>query len=68
VDNGHDEAAYIFGILTIEYNNPLVEVEKALLHIDMFSTPPLSDRTIREWIHLVRWKIVIMLKRYEELG
>jgi hypothetical protein len=60
--------AYILGILTVEYNNLLVEVKEALLHVDKFSTPPLSDRMIREWIHSVCWKIVIMLKRYEELG
>jgi hypothetical protein len=60
--------AYIFGILTIEYNNLPVEVEEAQLHVDKFSTPPLSDQTIREWIHSVHWKTVIMLKRYEKLG
>jgi hypothetical protein len=67
-NNRHDEATNIFGILMIEYNNSPVEVEEALLHIGKFSTPPLSDRMIREWISLVRWKIVIMLKRYEKLG
>jgi hypothetical protein len=68
VDNEHDEAAYIFGILTIEYNKLPVEVEDALLHIDKISTPPLSDQTIREWICPVHWKTVITFKRYEELG
>jgi hypothetical protein len=38
--------AYIFGILTIEYNNAPVEVEDAQLHIDKFSTLSLSDQTI----------------------
>jgi hypothetical protein len=52
----------------IEYNNSPVEVEEALLHIDKFSTPSLSDQTIREWIRSVHWKTVITLKRYEELG
>jgi hypothetical protein len=28
-DNKHDEAAYMFGIFTIEYNNSPVEVEEA---------------------------------------
>jgi hypothetical protein len=68
VDNEHDKAAYIFGILTIEYNNSPVDVEEALLHVDKFSMPPLSDRMIREWIRSMHWKTVVMLKRYEELG
>jgi hypothetical protein len=59
---------YIFGILTIEYNNSLLEVKEALLHIDKFSTSSLSDRMIRVWIRSVHWKTVITLKRYEELG
>jgi hypothetical protein len=67
-DNGHDEAAYIFGILMIEYNNLLVEVKKALLHVDKFSMPSLSDRMNQEWICSVRWKTFIALKRYQELG
>jgi hypothetical protein len=45
VDNGHNEAAYIFGILTIEYNNSPVEVKEALLHVDKFITPSLSNQT-----------------------
>jgi hypothetical protein len=45
-DNGHDEAAYIFGILRIEYNNSSVEVEEALVHVDKFITPSLANRTI----------------------
>jgi hypothetical protein len=68
VDNGHDEAVYIFAILMIVYNNSLVEVEEAMLHVDKFITSSLSDRTIREWICLMRWKTVVMLLRYEELG
>jgi hypothetical protein len=68
VDNEHDKAAYIFGILTIEYNNSPVDVEEALLHVDKFSMPPLSNRMIREWIRSMHWKTVVMLKRYEELG
>jgi hypothetical protein len=51
----------------IEYKNSPVEVEEALLHIIKYSMSPLSDRMIREWIRSVRWKNVIMLKRYEEL-
>jgi hypothetical protein len=67
VDNRHDEPAYIFGIITIEYNNSPVEVEEALLHVDKFSTPSLYVQMIREWIRSVRWKTVITLLRYEEL-
>jgi hypothetical protein len=66
--NGYDKMTYIFGIFMIEYTNSPVEVEEALLHVDMFSTSPLSDRTIREWIRSVHWKTVSTLKRYEELG
>jgi hypothetical protein len=66
-DNGHNEEAYIFGILTIEYNNSPVEVEEALLHVDKFITPSLSDQTIQEWIHSMHWKTVVTLLRYEEL-
>jgi hypothetical protein len=68
VNNRHDEAAYIFGIVTIEYNNLPVEVKEALLHVNKFITPSLSNWTIRERIHSVRWKAVITLLRYEELG
>jgi hypothetical protein len=67
-DNGHDKAAYIFGILTIKYNNSPVEVEEALVHVEKFIMPSLADWTIQEWIHLVRWKAVLTLLRYEELG
>jgi hypothetical protein len=45
-DNGHDEAAYMFGLLMIEYNNPLVEVEEALVHMDKFITLSLADPAI----------------------
>jgi hypothetical protein len=41
---GHDEAVYLFGILTIENNNSPVEVEEALVHVDKFITPSLSDQ------------------------
>jgi hypothetical protein len=47
-DNRHDKAAYIFGILTIEYNNSPMKVEEALLYVDKFITLSISDRTIRE--------------------
>jgi hypothetical protein len=67
-DNKHDEVAYIFGILMIEYDNSSVEVEEALVHIDKFIMPSLANRTIRERIHSVRWKAVVTLLRYEELG
>jgi hypothetical protein len=39
VDRGHDEAAYKFDILMVEYNNSLVEVEGALVHVDKFIMP-----------------------------
>jgi hypothetical protein len=67
-DNGHDEAMYIFGILTTEYNNSPVEVKEALVHIDKFITPSLADRTIQKWIRSMLWKVVLTLLRYEELG
>jgi hypothetical protein len=46
VDIGHDEATYMFGLLTVEYNNSPVEVEEALLHVDKFITSSLADPTI----------------------
>jgi hypothetical protein len=67
-DNGHDEAMYMFGILTVEYNNSVVEVEEALVHMDKFITLSLADRTIRRWIRSVRYDFVHMLIRYENLG
>jgi hypothetical protein len=67
-DNGHDEVAYMFGILTVEYNNSAVEVEEALVHMDKFITLSLADPTIRRWIHLVRYDVVLTLIRYENLG
>jgi hypothetical protein len=47
-DNGHDEVAYIFYILMVEYNNSMVEVEEALVHVDKFITSSLADQTIRK--------------------
>jgi hypothetical protein len=67
-DNGHDEVAYMFGVLTVEYNNSLVEVEKALVHVDKFITSSLEDLTIRRWIRLVRYNAILMLIRFESLG
>jgi hypothetical protein len=52
----------------IEYNNLSVEVEEALLHVDKFSMPSLSDQMNQEWICSMRWKTVIALKRYQKLG
>jgi hypothetical protein len=46
VDRRHDEAAYVFGILTVEYNNSSVEVEEALVHADKFIRPSLADPAI----------------------
>jgi hypothetical protein len=68
VDNGHDEVAYMFGILTVEYNNSAVEVEEALVHIDKCITLSLADQTIQRWIHSVRYDVVHTLIRYENLG
>jgi hypothetical protein len=45
-DNGHDEAAYMFGILTVKYNNLEVKVEEALVHMDKFIMPSLADLMI----------------------
>jgi hypothetical protein len=67
VDNEHDEAAYMFGILMVEYNNLAVEVEKALVHVDKFITLSLADPMIRWWICLVRYDAVLTLIRYENL-
>jgi hypothetical protein len=36
----------MFGILTIEYNNSIVEVEEALVHMEKFITLSLADQTI----------------------
>jgi hypothetical protein len=68
VDSGHDEAVHMFGILTVEYNNSVVEVEEALVHVGKFITLSLADQTIQRWIHSVRYDVVLMLIRYENLG
>jgi hypothetical protein len=67
-DIGYDEAVYVFGILTVENNNSLAEVEETLVHVDKFITPSLSDPMIRRWIRLVHYDAVLTLRRYEELG
>jgi hypothetical protein len=36
----------MFGILMVENNNSPVEVEEALVHMDKFITPSLSDPVI----------------------
>jgi hypothetical protein len=46
MDSGHDEAAYMFGILTVEYNNSAVEVEEALVHVDKFIMLSLANLMI----------------------
>jgi hypothetical protein len=46
MDKGHDEAAYVFGILTVEYINSPVEVEEALVPMDKFIVPSLADLVI----------------------
>jgi hypothetical protein len=45
-DIRHVEAAYMFGILTVEYNNSVVEVKDALVHMDKFITLSLADPMI----------------------
>jgi hypothetical protein len=67
VDTGHDEAAYVFGILTVKNNKSSVEVEEALVHVDKFITPSLSDPVIRRWIRSVRYDVVLTLRKYEEV-
>jgi hypothetical protein len=44
--SGHDEVVYMFGILTVKYNNSEVEVEEALVHVDKFITLSLANPTI----------------------
>jgi hypothetical protein len=66
--NGHDEVAYLFGILTVEYNNSSVEVEEALVHMDKFITPSLADPMTQRWIHSVCYDAVLTLLRYVNLG
>jgi hypothetical protein len=58
----------VFGILTVDYNNSLVEVKEALVHVDKFIMPSLADTVIRRWIHSMRYDGVLTLIRYEELG
>jgi hypothetical protein len=60
--------AYMFGILTVKYNNLAVEVKEALLHVDKFIMLSLADLTIQRWIHSMRYDAVLMLIRYENLG
>jgi hypothetical protein len=67
-DSGHDEAAYMFGILTVEYNNSSVEVEEALVHVDKFIKSSLADPTIQRWICSMRYDDVLTLIRYENIG
>jgi hypothetical protein len=68
MDSGHDEAAYMFGILTVEYNNSAVEVEEALVHVDKFITLSLANPMIWQWIDSVHYDALLMLIRYENLG
>jgi hypothetical protein len=67
-DNRHDEAAYMLGLLTVEYNNSAVEFEEALVHMDKFIMLPLADPTIGRWFHSVCYDAVHTLIRYENLG
>jgi hypothetical protein len=68
VDSGHDEATYMFSILTVEYNNSAVEVEEALVHMDKFIMLSLADPMIQRWICSVRHDAILTLIRYENLG
>jgi hypothetical protein len=68
VNNRYDEAAYMFGLLTVKYNNSPVEVEEALVHVDKLIMSSLAGPTIRRWICSVRYNAVLMLIRYEILG
>jgi hypothetical protein len=63
-DNRHDEAACMFDILTVEYNNSPVEVEEELVHMDKFITPSLADLMIRRLIRSVHYDVVLTLIRY----
>jgi hypothetical protein len=67
-DSEHDEAAYMFGIPMVEYNNSPVEVDEAMVHVDKFITLSLADPTIRRWIHLVHYNAFLTLIRYENFG
>jgi hypothetical protein len=67
-DIRHDEAAYMFGILAVEYNNSVVEVMEALVDMTIFITLSLADPTVRWWIRLVHYDALHMLIRYENLG
>jgi hypothetical protein len=66
-DRGHDEGAYMFGILMVEYNKSPVDVEEAIVHVDKFITPSVADSVIRRLIRLVRYDPILTLIRYEEL-
>jgi hypothetical protein len=68
MDSGHDEAMYMFVILTVEYNNLPVEVEEALVHADKFIMSSLADPMIRRWIRSMRYDDVLVLIRYDNLG
>jgi hypothetical protein len=66
-DNEHDDGVHIW------HSHDRVQQltggsREALVHVDKFITPSLADRMIQKWIHLVRWKVVLTLLRFEELG
>jgi hypothetical protein len=42
----HDEVVYMFGILKIEHNNSLEEVEDALVHLDKIMMSSIADPVI----------------------
>jgi hypothetical protein len=67
-DSKHYEAAYMFGILMVEYNNSALEVEEVLVHVDKFIMLSLADPMIQRWIRLVCYDVVLTLIRYENLG
>jgi hypothetical protein len=67
MDMGHTTVGYMFGFLMIEDNtgDSPEAVELALEALDKFSTSSIADPTIRNWIHLVREDVVLMIRRYE---
>jgi hypothetical protein len=64
-NNGHDEAAYMFGLMTVEYNNSLVEVEEALVHVDQFIMPVYASRPSR-YVSVINDNHLVSLMNFNE--
>jgi hypothetical protein len=64
MDMGHTIAGYMFDFLMIE-DNAGASIEPALEALDKFSMSSIADPTIKNWIHLVREDVVLMVRRYE---